>query len=159
MKITRKEISYEELHKLFYYKDGNLYNKTQRTNRVKIDSIVGYKDSANYLITRINNKVYKIHRLIYKMFNKYWDMNTSLVIDHKDTNKQNNCIDNLRLITQKQNSTNINARGYIYEKETNKYKAYIGVDGKLLNLGRFNTEEEAKDTYLKAKEKYHKIDN
>jgi len=39
----------------------------------------------------------------------------------------------------------------------NKWKAQITVNGKNTYLGSFNIEEEARNAYLNAKLKYHKI--
>ena len=43
-----------------------------------------------------------VHRLVYCTINGV-DINTKLVVHHKDHNRSNNCIDNLGLITQKEN--------------------------------------------------------
>lgn len=43
-----------------------------------------------------------VHRLVYCTINNI-DINTELVVHHKDHNRSNNCIDNLGLITQREN--------------------------------------------------------
>ena len=66
-------------------------------------------------------------------------------------------MNNLRIVSQQENSFNTNAKGYSFDKSRNKYQAIIGINGKNIHLGRFDTEEEARNAYLEAKEKYHII--
>jgi hypothetical protein len=49
-----------------------------------------------------------------------------------------------------------NVKGY-YLTKYGKYKAQITVDNKKLYLGSFHTEEEARQTYIDGKLKYHNI--
>ena len=52
---------------------------------------------------------------------------------------------------------NTNAKGYEFDKRINRYASYITLNSKKIHLGYFDTEEEARNAYLKAKEKYHVI--
>ena len=79
-------------------------------------------------------------------------------IDHIDGNRSNNRIDNLRDVTQQQNTFNqTTAKGYCWHKKNNKFQALIGINGKRKHLGYYTTEQEARNAYLKAKEIYHVI--
>jgi len=79
-------------------------------------------------------------------------------IDHIDGNKINNKILNLRDVSGQENSFNFTkAKGYSWDKKNKKFHASIKVNYKGKHLGRFNTQEEARNAYLKAKEKYHVI--
>ena len=49
------------------------------------------------------------------------------------------------------------AKGYYWDKATNKWLAQIAFNKKDMNLGRYTTEQEARQAYLNAKEKYHII--
>ena len=60
-------------------------------------------------------------------------------------------------MTKQENQFNTNAKGCSFEKRTGKWKAYIKINGKLKNLGRYNTEEEAHEKYLEQKKIYHII--
>ena len=80
------------------------------------------------------------------------------VLDHINKNKKDNRISNLRSVTNQQNSFNTNAKGYSYQKDAKrKWRSEIMIYGKSIYLGRFDTEEEAKQSYLNAKKKYHQI--
>jgi hypothetical protein len=79
-------------------------------------------------------------------------------IDHIDGDRSNNRIVNLREVTKQQNLFNNHiAKGYSFNKRANKYKSQIYLNRKNIYLGLFNTEEEARNSYLDAKEKYHLI--
>lgn len=55
------------------------------------------------------------------------------------------------------NSNNTSGfRGVSYDKTRDKWKAYIKLKYKNINLGRFNTKEEAIKARIKAEEKYYK---
>ena len=79
-------------------------------------------------------------------------------LDHINQNKSDNRICNLRIVSHQQNCFNNNFKGYSWDKNRDKWKPQIHIDGKTIFLGRFNTEEEARNSYLEAKKKYHIID-
>ena len=117
-----------------------------------VNKITGYR------VVRINNKLYKYHRVVYYLHNEEWDIRDSCrdnSIDHIDRNKLNNNIENLRVVTNQQNQWNTNSKGFAFHKATGKYEARIMVDGKRKHLGLFETEYEARNAYLDAKAKYH----
>jgi hypothetical protein len=79
-------------------------------------------------------------------------------IDHKNCIRDDNRIKNLRSVTSQENHFNNSvAKGYCLDKSRNKWLATIKLNGKQKNLGRFNSETEAKKVYLDAKKIYHKI--
>ena len=84
-------------------------------------------------------------------------------MDHIDNNKLNNNINNLRYATSQENSMNrklssrnsSNYKGISYDKQRNKWKAQIMINGKVKNLGRFDKIEDAVNCRVKkAKEVY-----
>lgn len=97
-----------------------------------------------------------IHCLVWDLFNE--GSRDNLQVDHIDENKQNNSIDNLQLLTHRDNN--------IKMRKANKHKCtskFIGVSWehngwvakrmiskKQVYLGRFKTEEEAYKTYIEA---------
>lgn len=79
-------------------------------------------------------------------------------IDHVDGNKLNNHADNLRIVTNQQNTWNqIKAKGYSWHRNAKKWTAQICVNGKDIHLGYFIEEASARQAYLDAKLKYHVI--
>lgn len=79
-------------------------------------------------------------------------------IDHINGIRNDNRIINLRSVSHQQNIWNqTKAKGYYWYKRDNKWQSQIKFNGKQICLGRYNTEEEARNAYLQAKEKYHII--
>lgn len=96
------------------------------------------------------------HQFLWYWVNK--SLNGDLMIDHINGNRSDNRIVNLRQVTTSQNNMNvIGVTGITYDKDRNKWRSRIAINNKQIFLGRFNTEEEAKDAYIKAKAIYHKI--
>ena len=125
--------------------------------KIKLDTQkCGYK----YYRFKINKKVYRLSRIIYKAHNKDWEIDNSSMnnfIDHINTNSLDNRIENLRVLTHQQNQFNRNAKGYYWNKKRNKWRSQIKINGKTKFLGYFDDEEDAHISYLNAKEVYHKI--
>ena len=76
-------------------------------------------------------------------------------LDHENRNKKDNRISNLRILTRSEQQHNREAKGYYFYKRTGKYMSRIQVENKTIFLGYYETEEEARQAYLQAKEKYH----
>ena len=112
-----------------------------------------------YKVIELNGKKLQLHRVIYYAHNQEWnihDVSNDNKIDHIDGISAGNNISNLRVVTAQQNSFNRpTAKGYYWDKITNKWRAKIAVNGKQIHLGYFDTEEEARNAYLEAKKIYH----
>jgi len=100
-----------------------------------------------------NNK--KIHLQGHQFAYYYIHKKVVNIIDHINCNKLDNRINNLRSVTNQQNGFNRNPKGFFCNR--NKYRTAIVINGKRINLGTFNTEEEARQAYLDAKKIYHII--
>lgn len=114
-----------------------------------------------YLQGCINNRRYKAHRLAWFYVYGVWPTNE---IDHKDTIKTHNWIENLRDVTHSGNQQNKikalkNSKtgflGVCFNKENGKYKAQISVSGKKKYIGYFDSAEEAHNAYLITKRELH----
>ena len=79
-------------------------------------------------------------------------------LDHENRIRHDNRIDNLRISNRSEQGQNrSNVKGYSWNKTKNKYQSYIKLNGKKISLGYYHKEEEARQAYLLAKEKYHII--
>ncbi len=159
------KLSQEELKEILHYntETGNFTWLVDRANgSVKGGDIAGNLRKDGYISIGIYGKSYLSHRLAWLYMTGGWP---KFEIDHIDgINIPNfNKFSNLR-DTDKNNwnrgENKNNTTGYIgvcFDKDYNKYKASISVNNKDINLGRFNTPEEASEAYLEAKLKYHII--
>ena len=147
-------LTQSELHKLFRYENGVLYCKVQR-RKAKVGDVAGFIHKKNgYASLCINYNQYYIHRLVWIMFNGSIDSNKQ--IDHINSNRSDNRIENLREVTVQENKFNISqAKGYSWHRLGKKWSAQIKVNRKKIHLGLFNTTQEARDAYLEAKKVYH----
>ena len=104
----------------------------------------------------LNKKTYNLRG---HQFAWYW-VNKECVeeIDHINGIRHDNRIINLRAVTKQQNHFNrTKAKGYTWFKRDSKWMSKIKVNSKTIHLGYYNTEQEARNAYLAAKEIYHKI--
>lgn len=151
MQITQKR-----LRELFKYEDGFLIRIAKTSNNTKVGDIAGTStDTTGYAVVRIDGATQKVHRMIWIYHNG--KIEDKYIIDHKDKDKSNNKIENLRKVTKQENSFNSSAKGYYYHKKLKKWRAMIGINGKRKSLGCFETEAEAKVAYQNAKKELHKI--
>jgi len=100
-----------------------------------------------------------VHRLIY-----LWHTGKMPVfIDHKDQNKTNNKIENLRPATKSQNNCNTKLRkdntsgfcGVYWHKVANAWSAEISVKRKKRRIGFYETKEDAAMAYNLAATQLH----
>ena len=110
---------------------------------------------------RLNGKLWMAHRIAFAIYHgrEPWPE-----IDHIDRNPINNRIDNLREASRSLNEWNKtdprknNNSGYLgvtWNKQREKWEAFIGIGGKQKHLGYHATPEQARAAYLAAKAKYH----
>lgn len=114
-------------------------------------------DNKGYLrIKIVRNKIricVRAHQLAYYLYyNEIVEQ-----IDHINGVRDDNRIDNLRSVTNQKNSFNRKCKGYSFDKNYKKYRAYICVDNKTTTLGYFLNEEDARQAYIDAKKIYHII--
>ena len=100
----------------------------------------------------------KVTWLVWDAFGDRPRNGRKLQVDHKDENKQNNRIDNLQLLTNRENVTkHFQAKrslptGVYLKKRTNKYFSAIYHNGRTKRLGTYHTPQEAGEAYQKALE-------
>ena len=86
---------------------------------------------ANLCKNGIKTPVY-VHKAVYYSFHNYGFLirKDNLVIDHIDGNRTNNCLENLRRITSRENTARAKSnktgyRGVSYREKLNKYSTEI----------------------------------
>jgi len=135
-KTLKSLLSYNPCNGLFTW-------EISPTKNIKIGRIAGCSDHEGYILIRVNNILYKAHRLAWLYMYGVFPKNK---IDHIDGDTGNNIISNLRDVSDSQNSKNrriqINNKtglhGVIWRSKYNKWESYIGVNRKYLSLGTYD---------------------
>ena len=132
-------------------KNGDLYSYKNN----KKTKLLGRIDKNGYKVYGLRvdgpKKWYKAHRLVAQAYIPNPDNKPQ--VDHIDGDKQNNNVDNLRWCTNLENNNFDNQNfktkqcKYIGVRKTasGRFNSRITIDGKRVNVGTFNTQEEARD--------------
>jgi len=112
---------------------------------------------SGYRRIGIDGKYYAASHLVWLYHKGWWPPE----LDHRDLNKQNNKISNLRLANRTQQNANQRARinnvlgikGVHVRKDTGQFRATITIYRKQRCLGSYWTLEEARMAYVRAAKK------
>lgn len=145
--MNKEEICQKLLERGFTYepKTGDIFNSKGRKLTYK-DASTGYYR----MVLSYEKKKYKIsgHQFAFYCGNGY----VPNFIDHINRVRDDNRIENLREVESIMiNSQNRIGKGYSYHKVNKKYQAQINILGKKIFIGNFDTEDEARNAYLKYK--------
>lgn len=105
---------------------------------------------SGYSVIKINGVGFLSHRLAWKYF--YGDEPKGM-LDHKDGNKINNSISNIREATKLQNASNLAKRKNkilpkgVRSRPNGRFEARVKSNNVVYNLGSFGTVEEAHEKY------------
>ena len=140
-------ITQELVKEYLTYKNGELHwIKPKARAKGRFGTFDG-----RYRVGSFFGKRLKEHQLIWFYHYGTWPK----MIDHKDRNKSNNKIDNLIETDTFKNSQNTDRTsfsskqvGVSFYKRTGKWRARTWYDGKRIELGMFETEQLAIESYL-----------
>ena len=128
----------------------------ERVNQYKWSYINGYAQRAKYRQDG-KRRLYGLHRFVMGL-----SMESDLMVDHINGDKLDNRKVNLRICTKGQNNNNHGPKnrlgkgtskykGVSYKGDTvKKWRSRITIGRKEINLGRFDSEEEAARAYNEA---------
>jgi len=113
-------------------------------------------NSHGYVINYDKKKVVMLHREIMRC-------PENMVVDHINHNKTDNRKKNLRICTVAENAYNARTptnntsgqKGVSFSMRDNMWVAYISFGGKLIQLGRFKSKDDAVRNRINAEVKYH----
>lgn len=124
-----------------------------RERILKSFNVKGYEQIGLFKDNQIKRK--RVHQLVWDTFGDRKRNGHKLQIDHINNNKNDNRIENLQLLTNRQNTS----KGYklkrnnyptgVY-KHGNNYQARIWINGKSIILGTYSTPEVAAQLYQEA---------
>lgn len=140
--------------RLNYDPDTGLFTWRKNLGGIRAGTTAGRINEGGYIEIKIDGTGHKAHRLA-------WLYTTgcrpTLDVDHRDSNRTNNRISNLREATKSENAANTkktqrNSSGF---KGVSKltWAARIRHKGKIYHLGQFKTPEEAHAAYTAAAER------
>lgn len=126
-----------------------------------------FKTKTGYYIVgvKLENNVSKpiyLHHIIASIFLNYDFTGFKLVVDHLDNNKLNNKSENLKIVTNRENTSKIRFKksglplGITFNKRINRYRASTYINGKTITIGHYQNIDDAKFAYS-AYMKMHSI--
>lgn len=95
-------------------------------------------------------------RFVHRLVAECYIYESKLQINHKDKNKQNNNLNNLEYVTNRQNvihyidKTKTSSKYTGVTKQRNKWQCQKMINGKRTYLGLFDTEEQANEKYCNS---------
>ncbi len=129
---------------ILYYENGSLKWKVSPARRAKRGDIVGSIQTSGYCVFMYKGKRYYSHRIIWEML--HGPIPDGVEIDHINHDRADNRIENLRLVSGKENMKNKSMQknnisgvtGVSWNKNRMKWQAQISVNGKIIYLGIFS---------------------
>lgn len=147
------------------YVKGKVENRLQKEN-ILSKRLVGDIGNQYYAVTLCNNKdrkQIKISVLVAMAFlNHTPNGYVGFTVDHIDNNPLNNNVNNLQVITKRENSSKDRKgiskyTGVTFNKKVNKWRSQIWINGKNKTLGNFDDELEAHRVYQKELQQHLKL--
>lgn len=142
----------ERVKALFEVIDGKVVNKVSRGS-ARRGALAGYVTEDGYRRVRVDGKYYYIHYIAWWLNGQ--EVPEGFLLDHEDSDRQNNSICNLRLATNLTNQYNKTRqkdgtstyKGVWFDAKKKVWKAAIRLPTERLYIGQFDTEIEAAKAY------------
>jgi hypothetical protein len=144
---------------LDYNPDTGVFTWKDAGRRTDLNGkVAGVDDGRGYLLIKIDQVYYKAHRLAWLYVTGEWPLGE---IDHRNEIKGDNRFSNLREASRIQNAWNTgahknNTSGHKgVDLSYGKWRARIRVGSKRVNLGVFDSAEDASAAYERAAAQHH----
>ena len=135
---------------LSYDPNTGIFTWIKPRKGIKKNKVAGRLDRNGYITICFDGNHYLAHRLAWWWVFGKWPTN---LLDHKDQDKSNNKIENLRECDYSTNGANLKSKrkykGVFYDKRDNLIFSQIRFNNKSIRIGTFKTEEEAARAYDK----------
>jgi len=163
-KRQRIELTQKRLKELitYYPETGIAYWNVNKGNNRK-GKRVGNISTGGYRRVRVDGYDYRFARLVWLYMMGHFPNGKRPFIDHKFQITDDDRFEELRVCTAAENAANRrrpvknrNTPRGVFLVESGKYRVRIQVEGKIKNLGTYDTLEKADEVYKEAAKKYHK---
>lgn len=121
--------------------------------KIAKQSIDGYGYFVVTFSKDLKQKVFKVHKLVAINFLGHKPCKYEIVVDHINNNKSDNRLENLQLISQRENVNKDRGKesskyiGVSWDKGVKKWRSQIYFNNKHFKIGWFSTEIEASNAY------------
>jgi hypothetical protein len=144
-------LTIEELHDALGYDPETgifIWKSTSSINpKAQAGMRAGSQCTNGYRVIKIGRIRYLAHRLAWFYVHGFWPAE----LDHINCIRDDNRISNLRVSTRSQNMANSRlqrnnasgVKGAMFDKANQKWLAYVNVNGRFRNLGRFVSKDDA----------------
>lgn len=157
IEIWKDVPNYENKYQISSF--GNVKSIYRISGKIRLLRPMKDKDGYLYVALSVLGKIktFKVHQLVAMAFHGHVpDGTMNIVVDHKDNNRMNNCVNNLQLIPHRENTSKDKKAGtssfigVYYSKKDNKWKVNIRFKDRKIHLGYFDFETDAANAYQKA---------
>ena len=156
-----------------------IYEVSNLGNVRSLDRIITYKDGRKRfkkgakMLPCISNRGYyhlslskngkeqkkDVHQLVAIAFLNHVPNGSKMVVNHKNFNRLDNNLENLEVITFRENTNKLHLKSYskylgVIKGKNGGYRSCIGIEGQKYHLGSFNNELDAKNKYDTALKEY-----
>ena len=166
--MAEEILGLERLKELLDYNpESGAFTRRKRTAQChqvgdRADFIVSSGQLKGYRRVALLGKRYLAHRLAWFYVNGLWPAEQ---IDHRNGDKADNHIANLRSVTNQVNAENLRVvrrskrsselLGVFFHAQSGRWRARLTVNRKGVHIGMFDTPEEAHQAYIEAKRIHH----
>jgi hypothetical protein len=158
-KKTKPLPSIDYLHKLFEYRDGELYWKVTKAGGRRPGMIAGSINGNGYRIVGIDYRKYQVHRIVWALCGQP----EAEYLDHINGDKTDNRIENLRAASIFENNRNIGLKrnntsgfkGVSWNKQAKKWVGQVLWNHKNHLAGFFEDKEQCAKAVRELREKLH----
>lgn len=152
-------LSHGRLTQALSYDSATGVFRWKEVRRGPVGRVAGHLNTNGHRQIKLDGLYWIAHRIAWFYVHGVWPENE---IDHKDLNKDNNAIENLREATHVENCNNrkaspkTNKSGYKgVSLQHGRWHAQIKRKGKCYHLGLYDDPAEAHAVYVAASQKFH----
>ena len=168
IEIFKDVPNYEGIYQVSNFGNVKSVSRTIKNNKgfylSKEIILKSAKSKNNYysVVLRKENvsKTYRVHVLVAMAFLDFKPNKQVLTIDHKNGVRTDNRLENLQIVTQRENTQNYHKNkngglGCVFHPQTKKWRSRIHINGFNIHLGLFEEKKTCEKIFIKASKNIH----